>query len=333
MMRRFAVITTLFAVMTLCSTDLTFAQTQPAQPAPPADGRPMFATSKVEGTDNVYIFRYQNHQSMFVVTNAGVIATDPIGLRRPQAVTTYVDEIKKVTNQPIKYVIYSHSHYDHIAGGKLFKDLGATFIAHKNAKAQLEKFPSPDVVMPDEVVDNERTLNLGGTTLELLYVGRNHSDNSLVMRLPKEKLIFTVDFIPIQNSAVPQLARHRVATGVGGVAAARCRHGVGAHDTGTPLRRRPARHQARRDGPHRLHAGPCGGSEEGGGRGKVHRYRHERSKAAEVREMGQLCELPAAQRRALLLPQQRLLKRVLRGDVCLLLAQTYRLDWSRLFVR
>ena len=199
MMRRFAVVATLFAVMMLCSAHLTVAQTPPAQPAPPADARPMFATTKVEGTDNVYIFRYQNHQSMFVVTNAGVIATDPIGLRRPQAVTTYVDEIKKVTNQPIKYVIYSHSHYDHIAGGKLFKDLGATFIAHKNAKAQLEKFPSPDVVMPDEVVDNERTLNLGGTTLELLYVGRNHSDNSLVMRLPREKLIFTVDFIPIQT--------------------------------------------------------------------------------------------------------------------------------------
>ena len=61
------------------------------------------------------------------------------------------------------------------------------------------KLPSPDVVMPDEVVDNRRTINLGGTTLELIYVGRNHSDNSLVMRLPKEKLIFTVDFIPIQS--------------------------------------------------------------------------------------------------------------------------------------
>ena len=53
--------------------------------------------------------------------------------------------------------------------------------------------------MPDEVVDNRRTINLGGTALELIYVGRNHSDNSLVMRLPKEKLIFTVDFIPIQS--------------------------------------------------------------------------------------------------------------------------------------
>ncbi|HEY5831647.1 MAG TPA: hypothetical protein VIV01_25060, partial [Hyphomicrobiaceae bacterium] len=66
------------------------AQAPPAaQPAPQATppAQPMFATRKVEGTDNVYIFRYQGHQSMFVVTKAGVIATDPIGLRRPQAVT------------------------------------------------------------------------------------------------------------------------------------------------------------------------------------------------------------------------------------------------------
>jgi glyoxylase-like metal-dependent hydrolase (beta-lactamase superfamily II) len=179
----------------LCFAGHAVAQTPPAPAATPT----MFATTKVEGTENVYIFRYQNHQAMFVVTNAGVIATDPIGLRRPQAVITYIDEIKKVTNQPVKYVIYSHSHYDHIAGGKPFKDLGATFIAHKNAKAQLERFPSSDVVMPDELVDETRTLTLGGTTLELIFVGRNHSDNSLVMRLPNEKLIFTVDFIPIQT--------------------------------------------------------------------------------------------------------------------------------------
>jgi hypothetical protein len=50
-----------------------------AQPQSP----PIFATTKVEGTDNVYIFRYVRHQSMFIVTPAGVIATDPIGLRRP----------------------------------------------------------------------------------------------------------------------------------------------------------------------------------------------------------------------------------------------------------
>ena len=46
------------------------AQAQPAASPPPAP--PPFATTKVEGTDNVYIFRYQGHQSMFVVTPDGV---------------------------------------------------------------------------------------------------------------------------------------------------------------------------------------------------------------------------------------------------------------------
>ena len=197
MVRHSAVLAGALAVLVAASSDRVSAQAPTTPPAAPAAAT--FATTKVEGTDNVYIFRYQGHQSMFVVTSAGVIATDPIGLRRPEAVTTYISEIKKITPLPIKYVIYSHSHYDHAAGGKPFKALGATFIAHKNARAQLQRFPNPDVVMPDEVVDNKRVITLGKTTLELLYVGRNHSDNSLVMRLPKEKIIFAVDFVPIQT--------------------------------------------------------------------------------------------------------------------------------------
>jgi glyoxylase-like metal-dependent hydrolase (beta-lactamase superfamily II) len=163
------------------------AQTQP----------PPFETRKV--TDNVYIFRYQFHQAMFVVTPDGVIATDPIGYLRPQAVTTYVGEIRKVTPAPIRYVVYSHHHYDHIDGGQPFKAAGATFVAHRNAKQQLEALKRPSVVVPDEAVDDFRALEVGGTRLELSYVGRNHSDNSLVMRLPTERLLFTVDFIPIET--------------------------------------------------------------------------------------------------------------------------------------
>ena len=160
------------------------------QPAPPP-----FATTKV--TDNVYIFRYGNHQSMFIVTPAGVIATDPIGERR--TVKPYIDAIQAVTKVPIKYVVYSHSHYDHVAGGQPFKDLGAVFVAHRNARERIAALKPPDVVVPDQVVDGKRNIALGGTTLELNYVGKNHSDSTLVMRLPKEKIVFTVDWIPIQG--------------------------------------------------------------------------------------------------------------------------------------
>ncbi len=163
-----------------------------------AEPQPPTATTKVEGTDNVYIFRYQGHQAMFIVTPAGVIATDPISERRPAK--PYIDAIQAVTKAPIKYVIYSHSHFDHIAGGKPFKDLGAVFVAHANAKKRILEVKNPDVVVPDQVVTGaKRNITLGGTTLELNYVGKNHSDNMLVMRLPKEKIIFTVDWIPING--------------------------------------------------------------------------------------------------------------------------------------
>jgi len=158
--------------------------------------QPPTAVTKVEGTDNVYIFRYMGHQSMFIVTPDGVIATDPISERRP--VKPYIDAIQSVSKAPVKYVIYSHTHWDHIAGGKPFKDMGATFIAHENAKARILQLKPDDVVVPDQTVTTQKILDLGGTQLVLDYVGKNHGDSMLVMRLPKEKVMFTVDWIPIQ---------------------------------------------------------------------------------------------------------------------------------------
>jgi glyoxylase-like metal-dependent hydrolase (beta-lactamase superfamily II) len=160
--------------------------------------RPPIATTKVEGTDNVYIFRNVNHQAMFIVTNEGVIVTDPVAYGRPTGGQDYLNEIRKITNQPIRYVIYSHHHFDHIAGGKAFKDAGATFLAHRRAKERLDALKDPFTVPVDQAIpDTGRTITLGGTTLELHYLGLNHSDSTLVMRLPKEKLIFVVDTIPV----------------------------------------------------------------------------------------------------------------------------------------
>ena len=53
--------------------------------------------------------------------------------------------------------------------------------------------------MPDEGVGDFHVIELGGVRLELHYTGRNHSDNSLVMILPKDKLAFTVDFVSVES--------------------------------------------------------------------------------------------------------------------------------------
>ena len=166
-------------------------------PAQEKQQRPQTETTKVEGADNVYIFRNGNAQAMFIVTRAGVIATDPISYGRPDGGQQYIDAIRKVTDQPIRYLIYSHHHLDHIAGGKAFKDAGAIVVAHRNARRRLAAINHPNTPLPDRVIDNYSEIRLGGTTLELHYLGLNHSDSNLVMRLPREKIIFLVDTIPV----------------------------------------------------------------------------------------------------------------------------------------
>ena len=146
---------------------------------------------------------------MFIVTKDGVIATDPIAYGRPTSGQDYIAEIKKVTDRPIKFLIYSHHHYDHIAGGEPFKDAGATIVAHRRAKERLAMLNDPNTPLPDQVVnDNGRTIKLGGTTLELKYLGLNHSDSNLVMRLPKEKIVFIVDTIPVGCFSGPRFHRY-----------------------------------------------------------------------------------------------------------------------------
>jgi len=159
------------------------------QPAPPVR-----EITKLAG--EVYRFRNNNHYSVFAVTPAGVIATDPINA---DAARWLKGEIATRFNRPVRYVIYSHDHADHISGGEVFADTAAV-VAHANAKAAIigEKRPT---AVPGGTFTDQMTIELGGTVVELVYVGKNHSDNSIVMRFPRERLLFAVDFIPVNSYA------------------------------------------------------------------------------------------------------------------------------------
>ena len=244
-----------------CSAMLAAAMGGPAQ-AQQQQQSPI-ETRKVDGTDNVYIFRNRNHQAMFIVTPDGVIATDPVGYGRPTGGQDYINEIRKITQAPIRYLIYSHHHFDHIAGGKAFKDAGATIIAHKRAKERLEALKDPHTPVPDETVDMSRTITLGGTTLELNYVGLNHSDSTLVMRLPRERIVFIVDLLPVGKDARP---RHDRFLSDGGRKLDRenPRDGLGSGDPRPSRRGRSTRHQEGRSGSAHAPANRLGGDAKAG---------------------------------------------------------------------
>lgn len=150
--------------------------------------------TKIAG--EIYRFRNNNHYSIFAVTPAGIIATDPINSDAAQWLKA---ELQQRFNQPVKYLIYSHDHADHIAGGEVFTDT-ALVVAHENAKTTIIGERRPTAV-PQVTLAERMTIELGGTVVELSYVGRNHSDNSLVMHFPRERLLFAVDFIPVESVA------------------------------------------------------------------------------------------------------------------------------------
>ncbi|HKZ04585.1 MAG TPA: MBL fold metallo-hydrolase [Methylomirabilota bacterium] len=155
---------------------------------------PVREITKIAG--EVYRFRNANHYSVFAVTPAGVIATDPINAEAAQWLKA---EIARRFNQPVRYLVYSHDHADHIAGGQVFADT-AIVVAHDNAKVQIVGERRPTAV-PQVTFSDRLTLELGGTAVELVYVGKNHSDNSIVMRFPRERVLFAVDFIPVNSYA------------------------------------------------------------------------------------------------------------------------------------
>jgi glyoxylase-like metal-dependent hydrolase (beta-lactamase superfamily II) len=162
---------------------------QIAQAAPPVR-----EITKLAG--EVYRFRNAGHYSVFAVTPAGIIATDPIN---KEAAEWLKAELKTRFNQPVRYLVYSHDHRDHIAGGDVFADT-AIVVAHANALVPIVGEKRPTAV-PNLTFTDKMTIELGGTVVELIYTGRNHSDNSIVLRFPRERLLFAVDFIPVETVA------------------------------------------------------------------------------------------------------------------------------------
>jgi len=147
--------------------------------------------------DGVYLFRHLFHQAIFITTPKGVIVTDPISA---EASAWLKKEIKQYSDQPVRFVVYSHHHDDHITGGSLFADT-ALFVSQAGAKEKIREAADPLTPLPDLTFTDRMSIDLGGRRVELIYTGKNHSDNSLVALLPEQRLLFAVDFIPVETVA------------------------------------------------------------------------------------------------------------------------------------
>jgi glyoxylase-like metal-dependent hydrolase (beta-lactamase superfamily II) len=151
----------------------------------------------VKVRDNLYRFEVgqgrAQHSSLFLNTKEGIILTDPI---QTSAALWLRSELKQRFIKPVKYVIYSHGHFDHIGGGQVYQEDGATVVAHENAVEPIvgERLPT---AVPDETFKKNRTLTLGGEQVELTFVAPNHSNSMITIHFPRQRVMMAVDFCPV----------------------------------------------------------------------------------------------------------------------------------------
>lgn len=147
----------------------------------------------IEISEDLYSFGNLVYLSMVLVTDEGVVVVDPVSAEHSEEM---LQAIKSVTYQPIKYLIYSHNHWDHTLGGQVFKDEGATVLSHVDARDWFLDNPNPNVVVPDEVwKGNQKKIVLGDKTLELHHFGPSHGKGMTVFYLPDEKITFVGDLV------------------------------------------------------------------------------------------------------------------------------------------
>ncbi|MCP9199651.1 MBL fold metallo-hydrolase [Gramella sp. GC03-9] len=144
----------------------------------------------IEAQENIYLVGDRTF-SLFYVTDSSVVVIDPINISHAE---TTLKAIREITDKPISHLFYSHNHWDHISGGKVFKDEGATIISHIRAKENIPE--NDDVLIPDETWGGpSKTYLIGNKELQLHYFGRNHGAGMTVFRFPEHNAVFIIDLV------------------------------------------------------------------------------------------------------------------------------------------
>lgn len=161
----------------------------------PAAAQADFETTEV--ADDVYQFRWIGHNGLFVVTDDGVVAVDPIGV---EAAERFGAEIRRIVpGRPLVAIVYSHSDADHATGaGALMDAMGQSdvpIIAHEDAVAPIRERADPRQPLPTVTFADRMSFRVGGREIQLHYLGRGHTDNMIVPFIPDVGVAFAVDFV------------------------------------------------------------------------------------------------------------------------------------------
>ena len=208
------------------------------EPEQPAGGFQLPPPTMTMLADGVYHYFGFFVSSLVVISDDGVLVTDPAIESRAQSLQA---EIAKLTDAPVTTVVLTHEHYDHIGGTNVFED--ASVVCHRNCQPVFDLFkqgeipgygPVPDV---DETFDDFKEILVGDKVVQLHYLGPGDGDATTIIYMPDEQIVVTSDmYEPRALSDVNVVddknfvgTRHILST----ISQWDLKHAVNAHSPGT----------------------------------------------------------------------------------------------------
>jgi glyoxylase-like metal-dependent hydrolase (beta-lactamase superfamily II) len=194
--------------------DIQPPQGRGAAPAGAAAAAPATAQSEKLG-DGVYLIT--GGYAVIAVDFKDYIAIVESGQNEARALAVIAEAKRLIPNKPIRYLINTHSHFDHSGGLRAFVAEGSTILTHELNRDYLERILSlPHTLNPDtaqqagkkplvEAVGEKRVLTDGNHVIELHHLQRfPHHDGMLVAYFPKEKVLLQADgYNPQATTATP----------------------------------------------------------------------------------------------------------------------------------
>jgi cyclase len=137
--------------------------------------------------DDLYMIEGDGGNVAVYLTNDGVILIDD---KFERDFNDIMAKVKSVTDKPVKYVLNTHQHGDHTGSNEKLLPI-AEIIAHKNARANMEKNKQPGLMRV--VFSDESDVFLGGKEVRMKYYGRGHTNGDAVVYFPALRVLHTGD--------------------------------------------------------------------------------------------------------------------------------------------
>ena len=124
------------------------------------------------------------------VTPEGVILVDD---KYPENLTDVLAALRSVTTQPIRYLLNSHHHGDHVSGNVNLAALGIDIIAHRRIRENFLRLKQPGA--PNIVFEDQGGVFLGGVEVRMHHLGRGHTNGDTVIHFPDLRAIHMGDLV------------------------------------------------------------------------------------------------------------------------------------------